>query len=88
MSKYVVRVFKKRTLDNEAELDLLFLAAAEVVTIFAARGLGKAARTVHKLAELAFASRLPGWRRLLAALCRSQGSLGPEALPADWRARA
>ena len=85
LGKVVVKVWKKRDVENKEQEELLLRAGAELVGIVGGRAAGKVGRMLESMAEHALAAAPTGWRALLTALCRHPALL--EGVP-DWRARA
>ena len=85
ISKHVVKIFKKKNLDNSEQIDLLCDAAAEVIKIYSKSGLGKMSKLVHKMTELSLSESCKAMKRLLGEICRNLDHLEKDLLPEDWK---
>jgi len=85
ISKHLLKVFKKRNIDNLEQIDSLCEAASEIVKIFSKKGLGKMSKMVHKMVEISFSENCKSWRILLGEICNHLEYLDGDSLPNDWK---
>jgi len=85
ISKHIVKIFKKRNLDNSEQIDILCAAASEMIKMYSKSGLGKMSKMVHKMVELALSESCKSMNRLLGEICRNLDNLEKDMLPEDWK---
>eukprot|EP00090_Calanus_glacialis_P023825 TRINITY_DN3695_c0_g1_i1.p1 TRINITY_DN3695_c0_g1~~TRINITY_DN3695_c0_g1_i1.p1 ORF type:complete len:1178 (+),score=297.53 TRINITY_DN3695_c0_g1_i1:54-3587(+) len=85
ISKHVVKIFKKKNLDNSEQIEALCVAAAELVKMYSKTGLGKMSKLVHKMVELSLSETCRSWITLLGEICKNFDHLEADILPEDWK---
>jgi len=85
ISKHIIRIFKKRDLDNSEQINILCDAASVITKMYSKTGLGKMSKMVYKMAELSLSESCKGMPRLLGEICTNLDYLDRDLLPKDWK---